>query len=184
MTVYVQRNGCFTMSKPPRYCFNICEETGDGSVSPLLACPNVCPEIRTPVIIIYLLSNSCSAISVGAAGLAVAAARCLPRLTRSPRFRLTANAPLGHHSDRSPLHCPLAVYLIREFESTMIQKSKPGTTVKVIPGFDVEHRRFELLTPTLPARQTVFSDFLQLSETLVFSRAPAFFLFRVLCRFY
>ena len=32
----------------------------------------------------------------------------------------------------------------------MIQKSKPGTTVKVIPGFDVEHRRFELLTPTLP----------------------------------
>jgi hypothetical protein len=43
-----------------------------------------------------------SAISVGAAGIADASARCLPRLTRSPRFRLTANAPPGHLSDRSP----------------------------------------------------------------------------------
>ena len=30
------------------------------------------------------------------------------------------------------------------------QMSKPGTITGMIPGFDVEHRRFELLTPTLP----------------------------------
>ena len=64
-------------------------------------------------------------------------------------FSPAANDPLGHLSARSPLHC-LWQWRNRSSESTVIQKSKPGTTVKVIPGFDVEHRRFELLTPTLP----------------------------------
>ena len=44
-----------------------------------------------------------TAISVGIAGIADASARYLPRLTHSPCFRLLANAPLGHHADRSPL---------------------------------------------------------------------------------
>lgn len=91
-------------------------------------------------------SNSCSAISVGAAGLAVAAARCLPRLTRSPRFRLMANAPLGHHSDHSPRHC-LAVS--GRSSDLPVRHNKKADHRKGDPFF-VEHRRFELLTPTLP----------------------------------
>ena len=59
------------------------------------------------------------------------------------------DSPLGYRFLRSPRHCLWQCWN-RSSESTMIQKSKPGTTVKVIPGFDVEHRRFELLTPTLP----------------------------------
>ena len=45
----------------------------------------------------------CSAISVGVALFTNVSNRHLPRLTHSPHFRPLANAPLGHHSDRSPL---------------------------------------------------------------------------------
>ena len=55
--------------------------------------------------IVFGQGNPCSAISVGAAGLAGATARCLLRLTHSGRFCLSANDPLGHRFLRSPLQC-------------------------------------------------------------------------------
>ncbi len=98
----------------------------------------------------HVSANSCSAISVSAACLAFAAARCLLRLTRSGRFCLRQMTHWVTASFAPPSTATGRHSRVRSSESTMIQKSKPGTTVKVIPGFDVEHRRFELLTPTLP----------------------------------
>ena len=62
-------------------------------------------------------------------------------------FSPSANAPLGHHSDRSPLHCLWQFWNRSSDIACGIQKKR--VTIKVIRFF-VEHRRFELLTPTLP----------------------------------
>ncbi len=86
-----------------------------------------------------------------------------------------ANAPQGHRFPRSP-HPATVIAFDQGVRIDNDPKSKPGTTVKVIPGFDVEHRRFELLTPTLPARQNAFSGFFYLFETQVKSKPPAILL--------
>lgn len=62
------------------------------------------------------------------------------------------------------------------FASLTKDKEKAGELdLSASPAF-VEHRRFELLTPTLPERQIIFSGFFCLCETLVISGLLAFFL--------
>ena len=80
----------------------------------------------------------------------IPASRTAHGRTHSPRFRLWRMTHWVTASFTPPSTATDRHFRVRSSESTMIQKSKPGTTVKVIPGFDVEHRRFELLTPTLP----------------------------------
>ena len=62
-------------------------------------------------------------------------------------FSPSANAPLGHHSDRSPLHCHTGSVLIGK--PKLLTQHKKADHREGDPFF-VEHRRFELLTPTLP----------------------------------
>ena len=62
-------------------------------------------------------------------------------------FSPSANAPLGHHSDRSPLHCHTDSVLIGK--PKLLTQHKKADHREGDPFF-VEHRRFELLTPTLP----------------------------------
>ena len=61
-------------------------------------------------------------------------------------FSPSANAPLGHHSDRSPLHCHTGSVLIGK--PKLLTQHKKADHREGDPFF-VEHRRFELLTPTL-----------------------------------
>ena len=64
-------------------------------------------------------------------------------------FPSSTDSPPGCHSARSPLHCRWQLLRsgVRFSDCTNV---KTRNHLKVIPGFDVEHRRFELLTPTLP----------------------------------
>ena len=104
------------------------------------------PPLRLPEALIFLrfrvfcyfayrcfFADLQSAISVDTAGIAGASIRCLPRLTRSPRFRLTANAPLGHLSDRSPAGLQRA------------GKAPISASKNPIPGFSAFFREFPVL---------------------------------------
>ena len=113
--------------------------------------------------------NPCSAISVGAAGLAGATARCLLRLTHSGRFCLSANDPLGHRFLRSPLQC-FALSSVRRFDLPLCPQMKIGTTIKVIPIIHVEHRGVE-------PRLTSLRSFGQVRN----SRLPSLPFGRLLC---
>ena len=67
-------------------------------------------------------------------------------------------------------------YFIRFFGWELISgKNKNSGSDNFTASRDVEHRRFELLTPTLPARRIAFSGFFCFCETLVKSSISAFY---------